>query len=502
MLFAIITCTKKDSSQIVYSITYCAIFNLETHPILDFILSQKNCNTENTKIVLSFLNLTCLQNTIDNWSTIKILSLKHLLEPKNIFCLFYKGKSNMKKITLCIYFCVFSSITITNFAAINHSQTSPDAYASLDGNEEALISRMLGNPINFEINAHNETGELIVPPCYQQNRFCTIFQALHEKLHKEYIRPSLSHFQSIKEFIKRNPDGSFQKYIFFTGGDITQWTSHLMVAKQNQEGKFSAIRTIAINTPRDVNPLIDESDLWHPCGMDICGNYLAIPLQPYKIQQLNPGIYRGDRLRIVFFDISNPENPQRVVDPAHPARFYVLDLMDAAGGTITCPAIAFTRLINNRYIIACQYGYFVSRGQNIDSGFDFAGNINFTNTTGFAPKDVGEFQNLSFVTLSGQLYLIGTGTTSKLAPVILGENIANLYKLNLNVINAGQAFDIAPGNITAEFVAQISYGKECCISPDCDFSAASNITSQCSMLSMYNWVWNKNHIPCCFFGAI
>lgn len=406
----------------------------------------------------------------------------------------------MNKIILYIYFCVFSSTIITNFAAINHPQTSPDAYASLEGNEETLIARILGHPINFKINTHNEAGDLIIPACYQQNRFCTIFQALHEKMNPTYARPSLSHFQSNKEFIKRNPDGSLQKYIFFTGGDITQWASHLMIAKQNQEGKFFAIRTITINTPRDENPLIDESDLWHPGGMDICGNYLAIPLQPYKVETLNPEIHRINRLRVVFFDISNPENPQRLINPDHPTRFYFLDLTDAAGGTITCPAIAFTRLINNHYIIACQYGYFISRGESIESGFDFAGNITFINTTGNASKDVGEFQNLSFVTLSGQLYLIGTGSTSKLSPVISGENVADLYKFNLNI--TPNTFNILNGDITAELVAQISYGKECCISPDCDFSAASNITSQCSMLSMYNWVWNKNHIPCCCFGTI
>jgi len=395
----------------------------------------------------------------------------------------------MKKIILYIYLCIFSLI-INSYI---NAQTSPDAYASLEGDERTLISRMMGAITNFEIKIRNEDGDLIIPHCYQQNRFCAAFQALHEKCNQAYARPSLSHFQSNKEFIKINPDESTNKYIFFTGGDITQWTSHLMIARQNHEGKFFALRTININTARDASAIIDESDLWHPGGMDICGNYLAIPLQPYKVQQLNPGIYRGDRLRVVFFDITNPENPQRV---------YYFDLKNNADATITCPAIAFTRLINNRYLIACQYGYFVSRGQTIDSGFDFAGNINFTNTTGFVPKDFGEFQNLSFVTLSGQLYLIGTGSTSKLAPVILGENVANLYKFNLNIINPDQVFDIAPGNVTAEFVAQISYGKECWACPDCDFSAASNITSQCSMLSMYNWVWNESHIPCCCFGPV
>lgn len=385
----------------------------------------------------------------------------------------------MKKINYCIFSFIFSLIIINAY-----TQTSPNVYASLNGNLDDLISRLGGVKTPLHIS-----GIQTIPHCYQQNRTTAAIQATIEAMHSKcmptYVRTSLSHFQSVKEFIKRNPDGSVQKYIFFTGGDITQWTSNLMIAKQNQEGNFITINTIDINTPRSDSLLVDESDLWHPGGMDICGNYLAIPLQPYKVEELNPDIYRGDRLRIVFFDITNPENPQRI---------FHFDLTNAAGVTITCPAIAFTRLTNNNYLIACQYGYFVSRDQNINSGFDFSGNITFVNHTQFIPQEIasGEFQNLSFVSLNGQPYLIGTGNTQSTAPVFTGENVANVYQLNFNNI---------PGDATAEFVTQISYGKENC-TPDCDFSAAANITSQCSMLSMYSWVWDGEYVPCCCFGPV
>lgn len=390
----------------------------------------------------------------------------------------------MKKIIFYIYLFIFSSIEICIY-----SQTSPDAYARLDGDEGALIERLTGPRNNLKII----TGKDAIPECYRQKRFCVTFQALWERINKKYRRPSLSHFQSVKEYTINNDDGTFRKYIFFTGGNIIQWQANLMIAKQDQEGNFFVLKTVVINTKRDDNPLVDEFELGHPGGIDICGNHLVVPLEPFS----NP---REDRIRAVFFDISDPENPQRVYD---------FDLKNNAGEKIpSCPGLAFTRLIDGRYIIACQSGYFVSQGNTVDSGFIFSGKINFVNPHNFPAKDFGTPQNLSFVTLSGQIYLVATGGTCNLAPVVMGENLANLYKFNLNAI---------PGHdVTAELVAQIPYGKENLLSPDFDFNAAATVTSQCSMLSIYHWVWCETcrgscccceaqtgkYIPCCCFGPI
>jgi hypothetical protein len=186
------------------------------------------------------------------------------------------------------------------------------------------------------------------------------------------------------------------------------------------------------------------------------------------------------------------------------------DLKDDKNQPISCPAVAFTK-INNRYIIACKNGYFVSSSEDINSKFEFCGKINFVNNIPKA-KNLDNMQNLSFVLLDEQLYLIGTGNTSKNTPVFLGENIANVYKFNLNTsLNSTDNINA----ISAELVAQIWYGKEDFESPDCDFNAAATLTSHCSMLSLYHWVQSKKiktsccgkksfkkFIPCCSFGPV
>lgn len=119
-----------------------------------------------------------------------------------------------------------------------------------------------------------------------------------------------NHFQGVV----RHRDG---QHFIFSGGDKRGGYSHLLIAKMESylshagtqaKHKDGPIRSNLIsNDGRDKNDKISElfyidKDYWHAGGLSLMGDILVVPIE------------KGSKSRIVFIDLSIPDNPKRLAD--------------------------------------------------------------------------------------------------------------------------------------------------------------------------------------------
>jgi hypothetical protein len=169
----------------------------------------------------------------------------------------------------------------------------------------------------------------------------------------------------------------------------------------------------------------------HPGGMAVVGDVLAVPLEhPYAPQDIAENINR-----VLFIDISNPENPLPLTS---------FKIQASEGYTVG--AIAVTALPDGRYLL-------LATGQEGDSVKLFESNstslkdpnLTWTHRLTWKPNDDPAIddcwpeggwydyahQSLGFVREggpTGQLYLIG-GRNSNAAP-LLGDDMIDVYTFN------------------------------------------------------------------------
>jgi hypothetical protein len=372
---------------------------------------------------------------------------------------------------------------VKGFVPKNDTEYNENCYAYLNGDVKVIFDQMCRSEIPFKIDTNNQ-----VPKVYSSSRDDVIAQIAKEKgpekaynpNKKHGARPSLSHFQTIKMI--RRPNGARPEFIALAAGDIRQWKSHLFIAQHPQESKLTdgwkVIKRITLN---DSN---DENDLWHPGGMDICGNYLAIPLEDWKIKiylskELYPGVltHYEKRSKIIFFDISDPINPKRL--PV---------AIERQSGS--CPAIAFTRLDDGKFLVYSGGGgdVFISKTSRIEDGFDY-----------YSSLDRAYGQNLSFVTIgnNGDLYIVGTENTNDMSPIYSGSNKVYLYKFDYDpALKTGSIKKIAENNCNcgAGTLAGLLEGPA-----SCNFNAAANVTPMGGVLALYHYV-SGGKIRCTLFG--
>lgn len=231
------------------------------------------------------------------------------------------------------------------------------------------------------------------------------------------------HFQGIQ----RVPDS---KHLIISGGDNKQPMSQLFVLELNSKNTTKAIGS-NIKNSKDNKPPSDDKlsdlialdrDLWHPGGLSLYGNILAVPLENGK----------KEKSEVIFLDIKKLSEPVRL--PVSIPRA-------AKGG-----AVAFTRLPQNDHFVAVVWS---DSDDDLKPRFDFY----FSNSTkllgGFSksaktvthdeiiyegqerPKKDGvrKYQNINFITQTDdQIFMIGSFNTSSLAPV-RGDDYLELLKI-------------------------------------------------------------------------
>ena len=274
-----------------------------------------------------------------------------------------------------------------------------------------------------------------------------------------------------------------------------------MIVAQHQKEKpmaegWNVINCITMNDP------VDERDLWHPGGLDVCGQYVAIPIEDWTTKVLDNGKdgYLCDKYapQITGIPLKHKERRSKIIfydmtDPLAPKRLKVC--IERNSGF--CPAIAFTRIADGRFLVYSNGGddIHISKTANLEDGFKKYGEIPHSNVDG---------QNLSFVTIGpkGDLYLVGTYNNGKAAPIISGADIARVWKFDYDPdTNKGVIKEIAMYTCDCGEAKIAIAGNKIGGAYNCNFNAAANVTPNGDLLALYHYVIdNGQHLSCTLFG--
>ena len=148
--------------------------------------------------------------------------------------------------------------------------------------------------------------------------------------------------------------------------------------------------------------LIGKGNLWHPGGISVAGNVLAVPNQAYKTK--GPDF-------IQLYDVRDPKNPK--------------DLLKFEAKIAS--SISLHRWKSNgKYLLLAGNGILISKTSNILDGFE--SRKEFTNKWFSA----GNSQSIIEDCKTKELFLITVRNTARVTPIDpRGKDILTLYKLNL-----------------------------------------------------------------------
>ncbi len=155
----------------------------------------------------------------------------------------------------------------------------------------------------------------------------------------------LNHFQGMM----RLRDG---RYLVVSGGDWQPNTinSHLFIIRMESRPDSGPWRSNVIEShePPEADAVVkiigvDES-LWHGGGLDVLGDILAVPIEHMTNKTLKAFAQVGpkgpDNSALVFFDVSDPENPKR----------FPQCTIRRQG--VKAGAVALTKLLNGHFLAA------------------------------------------------------------------------------------------------------------------------------------------------------
>jgi len=217
-----------------------------------------------------------------------------------------------------------------------------------------------------------------------------------------------NHFQGIAKLKGSNN-------FIISGGDFKRKEAHLFV----------------INRGRVVKKMIiGKGNLWHPGGISVAGDVLAVPNQAYKTS--GPDY-------IQFYDVRDPKNPKEL---------FKIQMTIGMG-------ISFhRRRSDQRYILIHGSKVSISKTANILDKFKPSRPLNFSAK-----------QNQSIIEdcRTKELYVVNFNNDSKAAPILPGKDIASLYKLNLNEGGAS-----ASGTKIKDYIFNCGYMR-------CNFAAAATL---------------------------
>jgi len=336
----------------------------------------------------------------------------------------------------------------------------PTAYAEHLGSEDenpwindvcqkfSLIMPVVGQSNYLGARIFNE----IVPNIYYTNKLeVSFYQVIN------YLGISdagklagISHFQSIVRLPEHLGLG---KFLVVTGSNCIDNISQMFVIKMRTSemtGPLTPnITDDTVNYRDQVRLRVDlDTVRWHAGGASTIGKYLVIPLE-------------GKGAQIIFFDMTNPLEPQR------------LEHFISKSGIIMAAAI--TKLPNNHFLIAANdagnsFHFYYSKEETIDCDWSYVGKVY---SSKFAPGK--NYQNATFVNdENGMLFLICTENTGKLPPVLNGEDVADLFRINYSI--EGIEERIQNSDITMPIVPEFIYRKHMfCKNDQCNFAAGATV---------------------------
>lgn len=228
------------------------------------------------------------------------------------------------------------------------------------------------------------------------------------------------HFQSIQ----RHRDG---RHALLVGGDAIDNTSQLFTIRmgtRRTKGPWGSNIIKDGKAPEKdavVHITALDKGLWHPGGIDLCGDILAIPIET-DTKQMS---------RVIFLDVADPVKP-----------ILLKPQLDRTAPPIErkATAVALCRLPQNDHFLCA-----VLSGNGDDRRIDFYLSGSSTFEDGFTQHVVWknaqllpthgrdfDFQAINFIAQrNGALYVIGSENKSPLSPLKEDDDLAELFTVEL-----------------------------------------------------------------------
>lgn len=247
----------------------------------------------------------------------------------------------------------------------------------------------------------------MIPQQYYAKKAKVIWEIILAALKIKKRYEGLSHFQSIIRIPRTN-------IILLSGGNAKNKVAHLFIIQMASEPAHDPWHSTPSNPEpgdevvRKIN-LFEGQAHWHASGMGLCGKYLVIPLE-------------GDAGSMAtFYDMSNPLEPVKLETS-----------FNIHGG---CMGMTLTRLLNNHYLLGAMMNtnciaLYYSKTTHLEDGFI---------ETPIVPDlhrdhSRSNYQNISFMMQDdGIPFLAATQNAKKTAPIINGDDYADLFQIALDM---------------------------------------------------------------------
>jgi hypothetical protein len=232
------------------------------------------------------------------------------------------------------------------------------------------------------------------------------------------INRSKVHFQGIQ----RHGDG---QHLIMVGGDVVAPSSQLFVIRMDTRRKTGPWGSNIIKDGKapDRDRLVHitalDGELWHPGGIDLCGDILVIPIET-DVRNVS---------RVLFLDVGNPTSPI-LLKPQ-------LNRMEQPIQR-KATAVALCRLAqNDHFLCAILSGSGEERridlhlSESVDFEQGFSQHVEWPNAQ-LLPSGGRDFdfQSINFVVQKdGALFLVGSENKSSLAPLDQDDDLAELFSV-------------------------------------------------------------------------
>jgi len=249
------------------------------------------------------------------------------------------------------------------------------------------------------------------------------------------VNRAICHLQGIQRLSGRNG-----KYLVVSGGDPLQPASHLFVAElgsgrvRRPLGSNVLLSRDAPDGDRLVKTIAIDREYWHGGGMAVLGDVVAVPLES------------DTRAKVVFLDLA---------DPLHPRRLRCeIQCTNGAGHVdgVKGGAVGLTRLPGGHYLCLLyrevgsapkgRFDWYLSRTPDLSDGFHER-----PSRWTYVPLADGRDPQYQMVTLfvdgtsegATRLLVIATENDDILTPVVLGQNLCDLWSVEIGPEYQGPA---------------------------------------------------------------
>jgi len=249
-----------------------------------------------------------------------------------------------------------------------------------------------------------------------------------------------NHFQGL---VKLPGWGNF----IFSGGDLKRREAHLFIMRNGR-----AVKKL----------IIAKGAIWHAGGISRAGDVLAVPIQTHKT---------GAASIVKFYDIKDPYNPRELYTSIRDNTIWGYD------------GVSLHRRSDGKYLLLQGNGIRISNSTNILDGFGPKMPLAGLDLPGSGFSLVRECR-------TNQLYVAKFFNNGKGAPILNGEDVVELFKIDMNWR--------APYNPRSRKVKTYKFK---CRTWQCNFSAGAALVKDpnsglMSIYSIYHYrIWSGRKIP-------